>query len=428
MKDKVLDVIVVGAGFAGLSASYYLKQYGLDHLVFERGRVGESWRSHRWDSFKLNSTNKLNLLPGIDCEEDYADAFASAPEFVLSLEQYVAAHQLPVSENSKVISIQKPGEFFNVTVLSNNTVETCICKRVLIASGFASEIKIPLFADNISKNIKQLHTSEYRNADQLPEGAILVVGGAQSGIQIAEDLVDAGKKVYLATSMVARIPRWYRGRDIFYWLKDMKFFDVKAEELEDPKMLDMKPPQISGTGTGKDTVSLQALAKKGVTILGKMENADEEKTFFQLNAAMHVKFADGFSKKVKEMIDEFIVKNNLSAPTPHKDEADMPDIDAACASSISILNLKENNINTIIWSTGFSADLSYIKLDAFDNAGKLKHRDGIPIFPGLYFIGYPWLRSRKSIIIFGIRDDAEFVVDRIHDHLKANTSSVTVAL
>ena len=420
MKDAVLDVIVVGAGFAGLAASYHLKNHGLNHIVFERGKTGESWRSQRWDSFRLNSTNKLNVLPGINCGPDNADAFPSAPEFVSSLEQYVSSCRLPVSENSKVISIEKTGSFFQVTVSSNDIIKNYFCRQVIIASGVANEIKILSVAKNISKDIKQIHASEYRNADQLPAGAILVIGSAQSGCQIAEDLVAAGRKVYLSTSMVGRIPRWYRGRDIFDWVIDAKFYDVKAEDVEDPKTLEARAPQVSGTGSGKDTVSLQSLAKKGATILGKMDNADGNNISFQSNAADHIKFADEFSDKMKKMIDDFIIQNQLDAPPPHYDEADISDIDASCASSITSLNLQENNINSVIWCTGFNVDFSYIKLAVFDGKGKLEHKDGVSTVPGLYFLGYPWLRSRKSVILFGIPEDVEFIVDRVYKYFKEN--------
>jgi putative flavoprotein involved in K+ transport len=426
MKNTMLDVIVVGAGFSGLSASYYLKKYRLNHIVFERGKIGESWRSQRWDTFRMNTTNKLNVLPDIKCRAENADAFDSARGFISSLEQYVTTYRLPVSGNSKVISIEKTGEFFHATVLSNDTVENYSSKQVIIASGVANEIKIPSFAKNISKDIKQLHTSEYRNPGQLADGAVLVVGSAQSGCQITEDLLAAGRKVFLSTSMVGRIPRWYRGKDIFYWVVDAKFYDIRAEEIEDPKMLEVRPPQVSGTGSGKDTVSLQSLAKKGAVILGKMDSANGQNVFFQTNAAMHIKFADEFSQKIKNSIDEFIIKNQLSVPAPHEDEADIPDTEARCASSITSLNLRENNINSIIWSTGFDADFSYIKLPMFDDGGKLKQNNGIPTIPGLYFLGYPWLRSRKSVILFGIIEDAEFIAVKVYNYSLTKPGVVVV--
>jgi putative flavoprotein involved in K+ transport len=424
MKEIIYDVIVVGAGYSGLCASYHLKKYGLSHIIFERGRIGETWRSQRWDNFHFNSTNKLNLLPGEKEAED-PDRFGMVPQFVSSLEQYVSKHQLPVRENSNVISVEKNDELFQITVSSNKEIKNYYSRQLLIASGAANEIKIPSIAKNISKDIQQVHTCEYKNAGQLPAGAVLVVGGAQSGIQIAEDLLHAGKKVYLSTSKVGRIPRWYRGKDIFYWIMETKFYDIKAEELEDPKLLEARPPHVSGTGTGKQSLSLQSLAKQGAVILGKLTKADKDHVFFQADAAEHVKFADDFSNEIKRMIDNHIKENNLPAPPPHDDKPDLPDADAACASSITFLDLKENNINTIIWSTGFTADHSYIKLSVFDKDGKLKHKDGIPEIPGLYFLGYPWLRSRKSPILFGIIVDVEFVVDKIYSYAKEKVHSMS---
>jgi putative flavoprotein involved in K+ transport len=428
MENTIYDVIVVGAGVAGLSASYHLKKYGLNHIVFERGKIGESWRSQRWDSFKLNSINKLNLLTGLVYKGKDENGFDGAGDYISSFEEYVSTFDLPVSEYSKVISIEKPSDVFNVTVSKNGERRNYSTRQVIIASGHASEISIPLFAKNIAADIKQFHTSEYRNPEQLPEGAVLVVGSAQSGVQISEDLADAGRKVFLSTSMVARVPRWYRGRDIMEWLIDMNFFEMRAEDIEDPKMLQMRPPQITGIGGNRYTISLQSLAKKGVTIVGKTENADEQNAFFLPNAAMHIKFADGFSKKVKEMIDGFILKTQISAEPAVPDEADQPDENASCASLLTSLNLKENNIRSIIWTTGFSGDFSYIKLPVFDNEGHLKQKDGMTVVPGLYFLGYPWLRGRKSVLIFGIKDDAQFVVNRIYEQSMTRTQSIPVAV
>ncbi len=398
------------------------------HIVFERGQIGESWRSQRWDSFRMNSTNKLNVLPDVICEATNADNFVAAMDLVSSMEQYAFTHQLPVSEKAKVISVEKSGDFFHVTVLSNGLVKNYSCRQVIIASGVANKIKLPTFSKDISQDIKQLHTSEYRNANQLPAGAVLVVGGAQSGCQIAEDLLAAARVVYLSTSMVGRIPRWYRGKDIFDWLIDAKYYETKAEEVEDPAMLDLRNPQVSGTGTGKDSISLQSMAKKGATILGKMYDANDSNVFFEPNAAMHVKYADEVSQKMKQVIDEFIIANNLSAPRSHYDEADIPDVDAACASSITILNLPENNVSSIIWSTGFHVDFNYIKLPVFSQEGKLMHKGGIPAIPGFYLLGYPWLRTRKSPILFGIKDDAKFIVDSIYNYSRENSHLGGVAV
>jgi len=429
MSDEAFDVIIVGAGFSGLSASYYLKQHGLNHIVVERGRIGESWRSQRWDSFRMNSPNKLNVLPGVSWkDESTAEAFGTANDLIVSFEEYVHKHQLPIAENSKVISIEKPSDAFRVAVSSDGEIKIHRCKQVLIASGMGNETKLPAFSKNISENVYQLHTAQYRNARLLPAGAVLVVGGAQSGCQIAEDLLVAGRKVFLSTSKVGRFPRWYRGKDIFDWLIATKFYEIKAEQVQDPKIFETRNPQVAGTGNGKTSLSLQTLAKNGATILGKMDSADEHNVYFQDNAAAHVKHADEFSAKIKKMIDDFITSNNLSAPAAHYDEPDIADVDAACASSIASLNLEANNISTIVWSTGFNVDLSYIKLPVFDNVGKLVHKDGFTVVPSLHFLGYPWLLNRQSTILFGIRDDVKLIVDRITDYSKAHAEASRIAV
>ena len=236
IKNRILDVIVVGAGHAGLCASYYLKNYGLEHLVFEREKIGESWRSQRWDSFRLNTLNRLNHLPEHADPALKPEEFATAKDLTASMENLVTKFRLPVKENSKVISIIKDdrSDQFSVSVSRDGQILEYQSRQVIIASGTMTETKIPKLAKSIPSYIKQYHTSEYKNSNQLPEGAVLVVGSAQSGIQIAEDLVDAGRKVFLATSKVARLPRRYRGKDIIDWMIQAKFFEMLKEDVQDP--------------------------------------------------------------------------------------------------------------------------------------------------------------------------------------------------
>ena len=418
MKNAVLDVIIVGAGPAGLSASYCLKKKGLDHIVLERGKIGESWRTQRWLTFKLNSPNRLNVLSDDRCASNDPEGFCSSAEFVASLVACASACQLPVSENAQVLAVEKPrgSAWFNVVVSHHGHIHTYETLQVIIASGAQNEVKLPPFARQVASDITQLHACDYRHAGQLPPGKVLVTGSAQSGCQIAEDLLDAGRKVYLATSKVARVPRRYRGRDIHDWFLDMKFFDVRTEELPDPSMLLMRAPQLTGVDEGRRTISLQALARKGAIILGRMENAEEHRLFFRPDAAVHVKFADDFSKKVKGMIDEFILKNQLPNPLNEVDEADVPDENASCASSITVLDTLEQEVTSIIWATGFEANLNYLKLPVLDAEGHLKHKDGVSNIPGLYFLGFPWLRTRKSALLCGIKEDAEFISEKVYHH------------
>jgi len=419
MDDAVFDAIIIGAGHAGLSMSYQLKKNLKTHVVFERGKIGESWRSQRWDSFKLNTANKVNLLPGNELQNQDPDAFATAPEFVSILESYAEEFNLPVKENTQVLSVAQQDKvpYFTVSVMKNGKMETFLSKSIVVASGAQNEKKIPEFASEISSNVKQLHTREYRNAESLPDGAVLVVGSAQSGVQVAEDLIESGRKVFLATSNVGRLRRRYRGRDSVDWLIECGFYNQKAEDV-DPAMLKAKVPQVSGVGERGRTVSLQSLARAGVVVLGKIEYAKANTIFLQPNGATHVNFGDEFSKKVKAMIDAFITKNAIDAPQPENDMNDHDDPTAACASSITSLDLLKQNITSIIWTTGFGSDLSYLKNRVVNSDGSIMHRHGISDVPGLFFLGFPWLRTRKSGIIFGCAEDSLFIAGEIEKYLR----------
>jgi putative flavoprotein involved in K+ transport len=418
MSNSVYDVIVIGAGHAGLSISYYLKKHGLNHVVFERGRIGESWRSQRWDTFTINTPSWVNNLPGDSYNGSRPDGFYLLNEFIDYLDNYASKNRLPVIENTKVTSLEKSGSKgkFKAAVSSNGNVKEYFCNHVVIASGIMCEKIVPPLSVNISPDIFQLHACEYKNPARLPEGAVLVVGSGQSGCQITEDLLEEGKKVYLSTSKVPRVPRRYRGKDIVYWFKETGFLDIETQNVTDPQIFAMRQPQASGVGPLGHSVSLQWIAKSGAVILGRIDRAIGDLVYLQSNAAAHVKFADGFSKQFKNMIDDYINKNGISAPPPEKDEADEPDLSASCASDITELNLRENGIGSIVWTTGFGADFSWIKLPVIDDKGNTIHTNGISEVDGLYFLGFPWLRKRKSGIICGISEDAEFITDKIIDN------------
>ncbi|MEW5797585.1 MAG: NAD(P)/FAD-dependent oxidoreductase [Bacteroidota bacterium] len=415
--DAIYDVIITGAGHAGLSISYFLSQHNIRHIVLERGLIGQTWRSQRWDSFALNTPNALSVLPGDEYCGDNPEGFSSVAEFIHSLQSYAEKFSLPVREQTNVLSVEKQSPYFNVATSENGVERNLRCTSIVVASGCMNEKKVPPFAKEIPESIVQLHTCTYKNPRQLPDGAVLVVGSAQSGCQIAEELLQAGKKVFLASSLVARVPRRYRGKDIFEWLTLLKFTEMPADKVPDPRILSMTQPQVSGIGPLGHTVSLQSLARDGATILGRLENADNTTLYFQLNAAQSVHFADEFSLTVKKMIDEFIITSGMDAPENEYDEADQPDIEASCASDIASLDIKKEGIGTIIWTTGFTADFSWIHIPVLDKHGLPLHKNGISDVEGLYFIGFPWLRTRKSGIIYGIRDDAKFIADKIMERL-----------
>jgi putative flavoprotein involved in K+ transport len=413
--SHIPDVIVIGAGHAGLSTSYFLSENNISHIVLERGQIGETWHSQRWDSFTLNTPNQMNRLPGERNSNSNPEGFLCRDEVVSKLKNYAAIFQLPVQEHTKVTCLTKlqGADYFTVIVERKQQNKKWLCKQVVIASGSMNAPAIPEMSHCLSSNIFQLHVAQYRNASLLPEGAVLIVGGGQSGCQVAEDLVSGGRTVYLASSKVGRVPRKYRGKDVFDWLIRMKDYDVLKDTITDPNEFNITTPLVSGAGVSGHTLSLQSLHKQGVQILGRLKNIENDKIIFDTNGGEHVRCGDNYSKNIKARIDKYILQSNISADEIEEDEADLPDINESCVQLFSSFYCKDKNINTVIWTTGFAGDFSWINLPVLSGDGKPIHHNGVSPVPRLYFIGFPWLRSRKSGIFYGITDDAAFVVSEI---------------
>jgi putative flavoprotein involved in K+ transport len=416
----ILDTVIVGAGQAGLGVSYYLQQNGRKHIVFEQGQIGESWLSQRWDSFTLNTPNFMNVLPGFPYNGLEPDGFWRPDELVHYFQRYIEHFQLPVRTGVAVVSVKQSEdqEYFIVKTKTNgHREETITCRSVVISSGSQQKPKFPAIRSQLPDDIVQLHTADYHSAALLPPGAIVVVGSGQSGCQITEDLLSAGRTVYLCTSKVGRAPRRYRGRDILEWWIDMKFLDVTFASLEDKAISRAAQPQVSGLGRYGHTVSLQYLARQGAVILGRLLNVEESLLVLNDDAAAHVHFADEFSQRIKDGIDAYLAQAGITPPPIDADPADIPDPQAECASPLQRLNLREAKVSSVIWATGFTSDFSWIHLPVLDAEGRPIYQRGISPVRGLYFIGFPWLSSRKSGIIYGIDEDAHYIADAISEQL-----------
>jgi putative flavoprotein involved in K+ transport len=411
-----LDSVVVGAGQAGLGASYFLQKDGRKHAVIEQGRIGESWLSQRWDSFRLNTPNFMNVLPGLPYDGPEPDGFWRPDELVAYFERYAQHFQLPVCTGITVVSLDQAEDRrrFIVRAKTAGEVEkSFLSHSVIIATGTQRAPKFPSIRSHIPPSIEQLHTADYRRPEALPHGAVVIVGSGQSGCQIAEDLLSAGRTIYLCTSKVGRVPRRYRGRELLEWWVEMKLLDVTFESLEDKRLSRAAQPQVSGLGRHGHTVSLQQLARQGAVIMGRLSGVEGSTLVLGEDAAANVRFADEFSQRTKDDIDAYLAREGITPPPLEPDPADAPDPNAECASPLRSLNLHQARIGTIIWATGFEADFSWINLPAFDVEGKPKHRRGISPVRGLYFIGAPWLHSRKSGIIYGISEDAQYIAREI---------------
>jgi len=400
-----VNTVVVGGGQAGLSVSHYLTRHAVDHVVLEQAdQPADTWRSHRWDSFTLNTPRWQSRVPGVRYAEDDPDGFMPKREVVAHLEEL--ASRLPVRTRARVASIahDKRGDY----VVAIHNGETIKARNVVVATGLYQTPKIPRPARDLPAAIRQLHSDNYRNPDQLLPGAVLVVGSAQSGAQIAEELYESGLKVYLATGRAGRTPRRYRGRDANWWFAMMGQYDRKVSELPSPKAKFSGKPHISGT-KGGHTISLHQFARDGVTLLGRL--ARVEGGIIKLNSDLHdnLAAADRAEAEFVKTVDAYIAANGLSLP-----DATLPILrDGFDQEILTELDLGEAGITNVIWATGYSFDFSFVRLPVTDTDGFPVQTRGVTAFPGLFFVGLPWLHTAKSGLIYGLSEDARYIADRV---------------
>ncbi|MEY9164773.1 putative flavoprotein involved in K+ transport [Sinorhizobium fredii] len=401
----ILHVVVIGAGSAGLGISYFLKQRGRDHRVLERGRIGETWRTQRWDSFRLNSPNIRSLLPGDSPDVPDPGGASTQHQFVSYLESYVERHHLPVITDAPVEELSKDRGLFLVATPRG----VLQARNVVIASGSLNCPKRPPTAAELPTALRQLDSSAYRNAAELEQGAVLVVGSGQSGGQIAEDLALAGRSVFLATSRAGRLVRHYRGGDIFNWMTLSGYLDVPRSEIVLPS--GKLPPR--GLLGATHTISLQSLSTEGVVLLGRFLGIENGSLMFGDNLDEHMRFANESSADVKRFIDDYIRRAGLNAPPAEDDPAEMiaPRLPSPPIRSIE---LATSGIRSVIWCTGFRGDFQWIKIpDTIDDDGQPIHQNGIGFVPGLYFSGLDFASTRKSGTIPGIAEEAARLVNHL---------------
>jgi putative flavoprotein involved in K+ transport len=401
----ILDALVIGAGSAGLGVSYFLQQRGCLHHVLERGRIGETWRTQRWDSFRLNSTNIRTMLPGDSYDGPDPWGAITHHELVAYLEGYVDRYRLPVRTGVAVEQLNREDGTYRVMT----DQETVLTRTIVIATGNQSRQVRPPWSSDLPTAVRQVDSSAYRNPAQLADGSVLVVGSGQSGGQIAEDLVRAGRRVFLATSRTGRLVRRYRGGDSFNWLSISGFADVPRRELiQDDGRLPPRP-LLGAT----HTISLQSLSAQGVMLLGRFTGVVNGSLAFGEEVGDHMRFADEASADAKRVIDAYIERAGLNAPPPEDDPAETvaPRVPSPPIRSI---DLAASGISSIIWCTGFSGDFSWVKLPGVLNAaGQPIHEDGIGTVPGLYFAGLDFALTRKSGTIPAVAEEADHLVDHV---------------
>jgi putative flavoprotein involved in K+ transport len=412
------DAIVVGAGPAGLAASWHLRRRGVSHVVLERGRVGETWRSQRWDSFTLNTPTWMSCLPGGPAPGP-PDGFLPRDAWVTHLDDHARSAELPVRTGAKVTGLEaRPDGTFEVRV-GGAGPETIAARCVVVASGVQREPRTPALAADLPDGVVQLHTVAYRNPAQLSAGAVLVVGSAQSGGQVAEDLLAAGRMVYLSTSRVARVRRRTRGTDTLEWLVMDGWVDQTVASLADPALRFAPQPITSGVGRFGHTLSLQWLEERGARLLGHLRGIQRGSLLFDDDLGANVRFADEQSAMVNRRVEAAIAAGGRAAALPplEDDPADRPHPNPAAIHAPTELDLERAGIDTVIWATGVTGRFDWLPSDLLDERGAPRHGDGAMLLPGLFVLGLPWLRNRGSGIAYGMDRDAAAITDRLVAHL-----------
>lgn len=398
------DTLVVGAGQAGVAMSEHLGNLGVPHLVLERNRIAERWRTERWDSLVANGPAWHDRFPGLEFDDIDPDAFAPKERIADYFETYASRINAPVRTGVEVNKVKRKAGRPGFTIeTSSGVIEA---NRVVAATGPFQRPVIPPIAPEDEK-ITQIHSAEYRNPGQLPEGAVLVVGAGSSGVQIADELQRAGRKVYLSVGPHHRPPRAYRNRDFTWWLGVLGEWDAEA----------MKPGTehvtiaVSGAHGGQ-TVDFRDLARQGMTLVGRTKSFNDGMATFEPDLADNLARGDENYLSLLDAADDYIARNGIDLPEEPEARRILPDPECVTHPVLE-LDLAGAGITSIIWATGFAVDFSWLNVGAFDENGRPQHRRGISIEPGVYFLGLPWLSNRSSSFIWGVWHDAKFIADHI---------------
>jgi len=402
-----IDTVIIGGGQAGLATSYHLAQRRGEHVVLEQADLpGSAWRDGRWDSFTLVTPNWSFRLPGAEYAGSDPDGFMPKDEIVAAFERYVSRFDLPVRYGTQVASVELAHDGRGYLVTTSDT--SLRARNVVVATGPFQTPKVPPFSAELPGAVTQIHSSRYRNPGSIPDGAVLVVGSAQSGCQIADELYRSGRTLYLCVGSAGRVPRRYRGKDIVDWMYLRGLFDLTADSLPSPQARYAPNPHVTGRDGGR-TLNLHQFARDGVVLLGHLIGADGEA--LRIAPDLHASLAkvDAFEAEMVRMVDSYVVETSMDAPPevlPHLG-------DGYRLAEITDLNLRAAGITTIIWAMGYAADYSIVKLPIFDEVGYPEQRRGVTAHPGLYFVGLPWMHTRKSSLLMGVGEDAAYVASSI---------------
>jgi putative flavoprotein involved in K+ transport len=405
---KAIETVIIGGGQAGLAISYYLKEHGHEHIVLEQAaQSADAWRNGRWDSFTLVTPNWTVQMPGAAYQGEEPHGFMTRNEVVAYLEDYINRFELPVKFQARVHEVTAQPNGGGYLVITED--EVLEASNVVVATGLFQQPKLPSFSSSLSSHIDQLHSSQYRNPDELSPGAVLVVGSGQSGAQIAEELYKSGRSVYLSVGSAGRGPRRYRGKDITEWFGMMSELDEKTvDDLPSSRAKFAGSPHVSGTNGGH-SLNLHQFARDGVNLLGRIQGASGDKISLEADLRENLANTDKFELELTKMIDGYIETAGLDAPEQNLEQLQ----DGFEVEVVRELDLNETGITSIIWATGYAFDFHFVKLPIFDEDGYPIQKRGVTEYHGMYFLGLPWLYTQGSGLLSGVGDDAAYLASDI---------------
>jgi putative flavoprotein involved in K+ transport len=415
---RTTTTVVIGAGHAGLAMSRWLSLRSIDHVLLERGDVAHTWKTERWDSLRLLTPNWQSRLPGFSYGGDDPDGFMTMPEVISFLERYASVVAAPVQTGTTVTCVRPTSNGYSVTTDQG----TWSAPTVVVATGACNVAALPRFVTDVPAVIDMVTPALYRNPEQLADGGVLVVGASATGIQLADEIHRSGRQVTVAVGAHVRAPRTYRGLDIQRWMDDTGMHDERYDEVDDIVRVRRLPSlQIVGTPT-RATLDLNALTSIGVRLVGRFAGISDGRAQFSGSLRNVCALADLKLGRLLDAFDEWATERGLDAqlepvwrPAPTAVE-DSPPLG---------LDLTRGDIRTIVWATGFRPDYSWLDVPVLDRKGLIRHDGGVVVdSPGMYLMGMPFLRRRKSSLIDGAGDDAQDLSTHLTSYLAGRVEAL----
>ncbi len=411
-----VDALIIGAGHTGLAISHCLTERSVDHVVLERGEVANSWRYERWDSLRLLTPNWQSRLPGFSYSGDDPDGFMTMPQVIDFIQKYAETIEAPVRTKTTVTSVRYETGQYHVTTDKG----VWLSNAVIIASGACNLPAVPAVGNSVPEGITTVTPQDYRNPKQLEQGGVLIVGASATGLQLADEIQSSGRPVTIAVGEHVRLPRIYRGLDIQWWMDKVGILDESLEDIDEiVRARNLPSPQLVGS-RDKQILDLNSLTMLGVKLVGKLMSFRDSKAYFSGSLRNVCALADLKMGRLLDSIDEWAADNLDYAELEQPERFERTRVEESPSLSI---DLEHDGIRTILWATGYRPDYSWLNIPVLDRKGRVRHDGGVVDSPGLYVIGLPFLRRRKSSFIHGTEDDATDITEHLAKFLKTRSTT-----